>query len=251
MTAIVAAAESKTISDMETAFGLAGMDVSNIKNRVDQLYDSSVTIKGVKTFQEAPLLSNYNGTEDISTFPDNMFTVKGNVEKIIADGGSFIGDNSSITPFPNNDTPLTNEDEDLMIWRIPEGKSDSTEYADEYGFKNREGVECAKTGQLVVYGWLADGGGVLPQEAWVAIYGKIENAGADARWTILQLQPWSVSDRSKVIQYVGFNIPVKEGLYLKIKTGFKVSSSATATNSGNSLTFPNVQPNTLVGYIIA
>lgn len=66
----------------------------------------------------------------------------------------------------------------------------------------------------------------------------------------MQLQPWHVSDRSKIIQYVGFNIPVKEGLQLKIKTGFRVNSSATATNSGNSLVFPNVQHNVFVGYIV-
>ena len=173
LTSIVAAAENKTILSIKTEFGLDGMNVSAINARVDKLYDSSVSIRGVKTFQQAPLLSNYNGAEDISTLPDNMFTVKGNVEKIVADGYSFIGGDSSITPFPENDTPLTREDGDLMVWRIPEGKGDSTEYSDEYGFQNREGVECAKTGQLVVYGWLADGGGVLPQEAWVAIYGKI------------------------------------------------------------------------------
>lgn len=99
-----------------------------------------------------------------------------------------------------------------MIWRIPDGYSDSTDYINESGIKNPTGVECDKTGQLVVYGWLADGGGVLPQEAWVALYGKIANknsTGSDTVWTILQLQPWIVSERSKVIQYVGFNIPVK------------------------------------------
>lgn len=59
-----------------------------------------------------------------------------------------------------------------------------------------------------------------------------------------------MSERSKVIQYVGFNIPVQKGLRLKIKTGFSVNSTATATNSGNSLVFQNVQHNTFVGYIV-
>lgn len=251
---IIRVSEEKISSDIKTAFGLADMDVNEIKISVDNLYGGNVLLKGLKTFDEAPLLANYKGNEDVSTFPDNRFIVRGNVEKLIDNSGSYIGQNSSIIPYPNNNTPLTNEDDDLMIWRIPDGYSDSTDYVNESGIKNPTGVECDKTGQLVVYGWLADGGGVLPQEAWVALYGKIANknsTGSDTVWTILQLQPWIVSERSKVIQYVGFNIPVKQGLCLKIKTGFKVSSSATATNSGNSLTFENVQPNTFVGYIVS
>lgn len=51
LTSIVAAAENKTSSDIKTEFGLDGMNVSAINARVDKLYDSSVTIGGVKTFQ--------------------------------------------------------------------------------------------------------------------------------------------------------------------------------------------------------
>ena len=68
----------------------------------------------------------------------------------------------------------------------------------------------------------------------------------------MQLQPWNVSDRSKVFQYVSFNIPVKKGLELKIKTGFKMNFTATATNQSNSLALDQVRSNggTFIGYII-
>lgn len=110
------------------------------------------------------------------------------------------------------------------------------------------GVICRKTGNLIAYGWFADCGDALPQESWVALYGKITTT-SENKWTILQLQPWVVSERSRVVQYVGFNVPVREGLALKVKTGFRVNASATGFGGGNSLVFPNIQHNVLVGYI--
>ena len=31
-----------------------------------------------------------------------------------------------------------------------------------------------ETGQLVMYGWLADNGGLNPEECWVGVFGKIK-----------------------------------------------------------------------------
>ena len=253
---IVNVAEEQISADVRDVFGLSGTNVQELSSRVVDLYSHNVILEGLKTFGTYPVLSGYSTDNEIGNYPDNRFVVRGDVDRLIADSGSFIGNGSNIICDPDNNTPRTAEespDNPLMIWRIPEGKTDSTQYVDEYGIPDSNGVECARTGQLVVYGWLADNGGVLPQEAWVALYGKIETSttSTEAKWTILQLQPWPVSSRSKVVQYVGFNIPVKEGLMLKIKTGFKVSASATSTQDGNSLVFPNEQHNVFVGYIVS
>lgn len=253
ITSIVAMAENKISNDITTAYGLSGMDVGDLNDRVKSLSSEDVNLYGTKTFNQIPVL-NYESVsqmkQDMARTGPGAFVTQGYVNTLIEDSSMFIGDDSSIVSDPNNDTPKTNEDGNLMIWRIPAGKRDSTQYVDDYGTTN-EGVECTQTGNLVVYGWLADTGTVLPQEAWVAIYGMINISGQDnPKWTILQVQPWTKTAYSNKIQYIGFNIPVKKGLVLKIKTGFAVDATATATNQYNTLTFDNVQPNTFVGYIV-
>ena len=123
--------------------------------------------------------------------PYNAIVTKKNVNDLLDIGGTFIGPGSKIEANPQNNSPNTNEDDHLLVWRIPDGMNDSTLFKDDLGVQDTNGVACDKTGQLVVYGWLADGGGVLPQEAWVALYGKIGNKvngdWTDGNWTSLQL----------------------------------------------------------------
>lgn len=162
LSTIIYTAENKISSDIKTAFGLSGMNVSTIKTRVDNLYSGNVTIDGVKTFKVIPKLSSTQENEQIVGLADNAFVTKKHVEKLIDNGGSFIGSDSEINADPQNSTPNTNEDDRLLKWIIPDGKNDSTDFVNEYGEKNLNGVECNATGQLVVYGWLADDGSVLP-----------------------------------------------------------------------------------------
>jgi hypothetical protein len=49
---------------------------------------------------------------------------------------------------------------------------------------------------------------------------------------------------------VGFNVPVKNGLEIRIQTGFPVNMTASGFNTGNTLTFNDGSINTFVGYII-
>ena len=172
---VVNFAETSISANIKTNFGLDGMNVQNLKQRVDNLYSANVTLNGTKTFGKTPLLNQAeNNKIKVNQLLDNAMVTKSNVKDLFDTGGMFIGSDSKIEANPDNDSPNTEEDDKLLIWRIPDGMNDSTQYKNDYGMQTqKDGVTCDRTGNLVVYGWLADGGGVLPQEAWVALYGRI------------------------------------------------------------------------------
>lgn len=68
----------------------------------------------------------------------------------------------------------------------------------------------------------------------------------------LQIQPWIIGTKSQALQYVGFNVPVKQNMELKIMTGFPVNTrnSGFQDSSKNTLTFINNQPCAFVGYVL-
>lgn len=100
---------------------------------------------------------------------------------------------------------------------------------------------CPASGWFTCYGWVDENSpdNNQPSSRWIVIEGKTENEG----WKILQLTPFI---SSAICSYVSFSFPVKEGLQLRLRSGFKVG-----TNSGkywsqrNSLT--NHVANSFVG----
>lgn len=222
-------------NDVKNSFHLAGMNVTDMNNRINNILSGTTTFRGAKTFASTPTITGQ--TSDVNTLADNSILIKKNIttlaNNLIADGITMVASNSKTQRNPENNTPYTNKDGVDFSLKIENGDNESNTQ------------RCTSDGQLVIYGWTADNGRVLPQEAWVAIYGKINN-----RWTILQLHPWVVSQNSSILQYVGFNVPVKNGLEIKIKTGFSVNMTASAFNTGNTLTFNDGSINTFVGYII-
>lgn len=253
LSALVDFSTDGILSSVDNKWNLGNVNVSNLQSDVASILssDGSTTTKINSKLSFETHIPEINVPDQI--FNDNSIITKTEALNLITNSESFIGNDSYIDCNPNNCNPVgrTNDDSNLMIFRIPTNGNDSSEFIYD-GKTNPEGsVICEKTGNLVVYGWLADRGNVLPQEAWVALCGKIKNYGSDeTKWTILQVQPWITSDRSHIIQYVGFNIPVNQGLELKIRCGFKVDDTASNTNDFNTLTFEHVQPNTFVGYIV-
>ena len=81
---------------------------------------------------------------------------------------------------------------------------------------------------------------------------KIENEDGKRRATLIQMQPWIIGSRSQTMQYVGFSIPVKKGLKLKVMTGFNVNGENSGFGNANSLMTSGVgsMVNTFVGYIV-
>ncbi len=151
---------------------------------------------------------------------------------------------------PDNDITDTNwftkDDDNFLHFRFNDGGCDSSLYVRNTKGDTLANAEiCQRTGNLVCYGWLADKGNVAPQNAWVALCGYI-----NGQWVILQLVPWIIGTKSQSLQYVGFNVPVRSGLFLKIKTGFPVDGSNSGFQSGHTLTFSTGEPNSFVGYIL-
>lgn len=222
-------------NDVKDSFQLDGMNVAKMNYEINNTLSGDITFKGVKTFESTPKITGQTG--NLSTLADDSILTKKNIatlaNNLIADGITMVASNSKTQRNPENNTPYTNKDNVDFSLTIDNGKNVSNVQ------------RCNSDGQLVVYGWTADGGRVLPQEAWVAIYGKLNGI-----WTILQLHPWVVSQNSSILQYVGFNVPVKNGLEIRIQTGFPVNMTASGFNTGNTLTFNDGSINTFVGYII-
>lgn len=233
-TSLTAIAEF-TKKDVEQEFRLSGMDVTQMNNTISNILSGSTTFYGNKVFRKTPTITGQ--TSGYESVGNTAILTKENItdlaNDLIANGITMIASNSKTESNPDNDTPYTNMDGNLLTWTIINGNNESNE------------IECTDDGQLVVYGWTADNGQVLAQEAWIAIYGYIDN-----KWTVLQLHPWIVSQNSSILQYIGFNIPVKQNLKIKIKTGFPVNMTASGFNNKNTLTFNDGQVNTFVGYII-
>ena len=92
------------------------------------------------------------------------------------------------------------------------------------------------SGNLVVYGWL-DSSEALNNRATPSAFCVLEaniNSTSDRdNWEIISVQPVTPF---KTITYVGFNVPVKKGLALRVHTGFTCGAKSGAhsnTQDGN------------------
>lgn len=234
------------------------LNVKQLSSQVVDLSCNEIELSGTKTFKSIPKigvpLTEYIGDMDDTSIPNIIKT-----KDLIDNRSCFVSENYVIDGDPGNDAiPSFATDSDLfMHWHIDDNGTDSTKWIDPqtntYGAEF--GVPCTHTGFLTIYGWLADRGGVLPQNAWVGLYGNIQMYnGKDAdvqqnKWVLLQLQPWIRGANATQLQYVSFNIPVKEGLRLKIRTGFNVNGKVGGFQNYRSITYALNQPNSFVGYI--
>ena len=91
------------------------------------------------------------------------------------------------------------------------------------------------SGNLYVYGWLADQGNIAPAQAWVALEAQINGS-----WTKIALCPWSISSYSKQLGYVSFTVPVAKDLNVRIAAGFAPNTTVSGSqNVSRSLTDGN------------
>ena len=178
------------------------IQVLNLKQRVDSLYDGNSTLTTVN-FKNSPTISSTGNKLGDSNVP----TVGYIVNTLIPKSTSF-----NIGPDSKYDTAKTptgfhGGDPDMF-------------FTIDSGTKESKVQTVGHTGNAVIYGWLADNGNTTSTNAWVGLFGEINN-----RYILLQLQPWIIGSKSSVLQYIGFNVPVKQGLKLKIMTGFPVNGS--------------------------
>lgn len=141
----------------------------------------------------------------------------------------------------------------FYFWRIDEKDSSKAIY--DAKSQTVDGYEMMRdTGQLVVWGWLADKGDVPPEMAWVGLFAAVKCEDSNDTQTIevpISIQPWIRGEYASTLQYVSFNVPVKAGLKVKIKTGFTVNNQNSGFQNSGTLTFIDMNiPNSFFGYIV-
>ena len=123
---------------------------------------------------------------------------------------------------------LKNENDTYCQMSIQEGNRISNEWT------------TPAQGNLVVYGWL-DSSACLNNKAIPSAFCVLE-ADINENWEILAVQPVTPA---KNITYVGFNVMVKEGLVLRVRTGFNVGAKSGGYSNENDGydTLANITPN--------
>lgn len=181
------------------------INVKTLNNNANSMLSGTCTFTGTKTFNGQVLLkhsSNYtfNNASDSNDYC--AATVK-TIKNALNGTSARIGKTNNIQPvkFLFNNTG-TNETK-LAYLEINNVKNTPLPYS----------------GTLVIYGWLADTGVIDTAQCWVALEGQMQ----DNSWKILQLQPWILGSRHSNMQYVGFNVPVAQGMKLRVEVGFELN----------------------------
>lgn len=257
--------ENQISADVGRDFGLLSgntpYNVGNISAAVNDLSNHGVVLSGIKEFKDIPTittnLSAYKHSSSGATTydPDVFIPNVMKVKDLIDTRACFIGEDYVIDGDPGNDESprFTTKSDNFMYFRIDDTGVDSSKWIDPET-KSEAGYQtCKYSGFLTMFGWLADNGNVLAQDAWVGLYGQIysilEDGSQQQRWIPLQIQPWVIGSRSSIRQYVSFNLPVKEGLRLKVKTGFRVNGSTAGMQDSATKSFNLNEPNCFVGWI--
>lgn len=257
--------KSDISSSMAGEFGLMSgtnlYNVGGISAAVHTLSVGNCELSGIKALYNIPVvkanLTDYNSaSQGVNSYDPNEFVPNVlKVKDLIDDRAGFIGDDYMIDGDPSGDEAprFTTKSSNFVYFRINDNGVDSSKWIDPETKAEAGYVECPYSGYLTMFGWLADNGNVLAQDAWVALYGRIGvtlNTGDHAKkWIPLQVQPWIIGARSSTRQYVGFNLPVKEGLRLKVKTGFRVNGSTAGMQDSATKSFNLNEPNCFVGWI--
>lgn len=221
-------------------------NIGNVENLNTTVETTKKLAESFKLTTDKTVVFNQKPVVGSIADEENELQTKRDVKNLAQSYSSYMNSNSFINNCnPGNDFGYTSEYQ--YYWKIENGQNDSSLAYDEDGFE-MGGIEITSTGYLTIYGWLASNANVLPQNAWVGLYGLFND-----NWTLLQVQPWIMGQYSQQMQYIGFGLPVGKGLILKIKTGFPVNGN----NSGfqtysNTLLLSehgNVV-NSFVGYVI-
>ena len=256
---ILSAAQASIIDAVRNEWQLSSLSVIDIDSKVKTL-ESAISVdvepsgNNVAKFAVSPKSLGH-------ARKDNDITNRADVIDLVQDFSEYITPGTYIAVDTGNDVlgngSTYSDSASQYHWHIDTGAQDSSKAEDQQSRVGPNGgVLIRETGMLTIYGWLAANAEIAAQEAWVGLFGMVQvNDGQGGRvnkWQALQIQPFVVGKYSQVAQYVGFNIPVRQQLELKIMTGFKVNDSASALHVGNSLMFNSLghMPNSFVGYVL-
>lgn len=258
------------------------INIAKLKQSVDEIKSYDCQFDGIKKFNNWPYVdidfpstSSANQPE-YDQYGNNYEYILPNVKKVkqmINDNIVFMSTTNSMVsegnPLPFHASITTNvavaESLDytntigsgkFYFWQIDDGQRDSSQTIYDPASGSVDGYEEIRdTGNLVVWGWLADYGNPAPQPefCWVALYAmmKCENGNDTYTDIPISVQPWIRGQNASTLQYVGFNIPVQKGLRIKIKTGFPVNGRTSGFQQQGSMTFLDKWiPNAFFGYVI-
>lgn len=201
------------------------INISNVTSAVNSLYKSDVTITGTKTFESAIETREAYHADSDTQLP----TVK-DVKGIIDNSGIYIAE-STFSPKPFDDS-----NEFAREAEAGENGYVRLKFEHPNNLKQTDEAIVDTTGQLVMWGWLADNGNVPAELAWVRLEALVK-VDSDEKWVPIQVQPWIQGTKSKILQYVGFNVNVHKGLKLKVRTGFDVNLENGAFSTVGSMTY--------------
>lgn len=173
-------------------------ELTNVSTNVDNITNGDTSFSGKKTFNTLPILRDEGVDYD--------FVTTRTVKDLVASASiGFINSTQTITHITMN-----------------------AKFTD----KHTGWTKLTATGNLYVYGWLADNGNVPPAQAWVALEANINDTAQK-----VALCPWSISSYSKQLGYVSFNVPVVADLQVRIATGFIPNMTVSGSqNVAGSLT---------------
>lgn len=258
------------------------ISLSTLATQVNALSNENCNVKGIKDFKDWPIVSADFPVAESST--DARFNVYGNdfeyilpnvkkIKELVDDNVVFMSTTKSLVaegnPLPQHKRSDTDDSvvESLeygntigqgkfYFWQIDAQQTDSSTSIHDKDSGSVDGYEEIRdTGNLVVWGWLAENitPPPAPEQCWVALFAKLkcENYNNTEMDVPVQVKPWIRGVNSPIIQYVSFNIPVRKGLRLKIKTGFPVNGDNSGLQNPGSLTFLDGNiPNAFFGYVI-
>lgn len=254
------------------------ISLSSLRTDVTNIKSNNFTFNGIKTFNRWPAIRQDDLPDDNSQYGDNFTYLVPNVgivKQMVDDNVIFMSTTSSLVaegnPLPHHQNPDVDpgipESLDyantigsgkFYYWQIDDGQNDSSQSIHDSASGSKDGYEEMRdTGNLVVWGWLADNGTPAPKAeyCWVALYAAMKCEGYDTTQTVdvpICVKPWIRGQYASTMQYISFNVPVKKGLRLKIKTGFPVKQTpGSGFQSTGTMTFiDGWVPNAFFGYVI-
>lgn len=278
--------KTQTITKIVTDYNLSGINgkvnINALRNDVDTISVEDSIFYGQKQFNKWPYISaDFPKAEDITqvsniAYGSNYENIIPNmkiVRQLVDDNVVFMSTTSSLVaegnPLPLHGNSATNAGvvESLeyastigrglfYYWHIDAQQCDSSQSIHDANSGSTDGYEEIRdTGNLVVWGWLAENrlSPPEPEQCWVAMFAKMKCEGYNDTEVDVPIcvKPWIRGKNSSTIQYVGFNIPVRKGIRIKIKTGFPVNNENGGLQNPGSLTFLDGNiPNAFFGYVI-
>ena len=269
--------------------GSSNINIKKLKDDITTLSSNNCSLMGIKTFMSWPSiplnastinsLNSSNYGNDLGHIVPNINAVKdliGSQPVYFSTDDSTVAEGNPLNAHSHNEQTYESKSGDTATYKtatIPESLSYNTTIGNnKFYFWHIDDKDSSKaiydtrsatidryekmrdTGQLVVWGWLADNGNVSPEMAWVGLFAAIKREGDDnTQYDVpISIQPWIRGQHASTLQYISFNVPVKNGLELKIKTGFPVNSHTSGgfQNVGTLTFIDRYIPNSFFGYII-